>query len=450
MVRHRGVYVWYIVGLAVLLAASGAWGQAQPAQPAQPPRGGTQPAETTTEPTPAPTPPPTMVRPLAAYPLELVGLLGPSTQRGPLTLTPSLGIVEEYNDNVFLNNQNRVWDFITTFSPTLTLAINQPSFQLNAGYSFSSAIYAKETQLTNAFENQNFIAAGLYRVSPALTLTASESFVLSNYTNLTSATSSTSAQGGFSTGRQKSWNNTFNPAMSWQMSPANSLSLGVSYSALRFEGSGVGIDSDTYQFQSLLTHTFTPRFSGNVGYTFTYLDDQVFANSTNHTPTVGFSYRLTPTLTGSVTGGATISQIQGDTFVNPSGSVSLAQLWQFGSASVQYSRYVAVAGGFGGTTDTQTASGILTLSTLLRGLIVAFSPTYSNAESLRSVQGNRAEVQSFTLALDATYRINQYTSIFAGYTYFWQRTGRSSTSQFDADQNRVRVGIQFGYPFTFN
>src|SRR5262249_28618425 len=149
MVRHRGVYVWYIVGLAVLLAASGAWGQAQPAQPAQPPRGGTQPAETTTEPTPAPTPPPTLARPPAGYPLELVGLLGPSTQRGPLTLTPSLGIVEEYNDNVFLNNQNRVWDFITTFSPTLTLAINQPSFQLNAGYSFSSAIYAKETQLTN-------------------------------------------------------------------------------------------------------------------------------------------------------------------------------------------------------------------------------------------------------------------------------------------------------------
>src|SRR5215510_3213250 len=437
-----------IIGIAVVLAASGAWGQAQPAQP---PRGGTQPAETTTEPVPAPPPPPpTMVRPLAAYPLEMLGLLGPSTQRGPLTLTPALSITEEYNDNIFVNNQNPVGDFITTFSPTITLAINQPSYQLTAGYSFSSAIYAKETDLTNALDSMNFVANGLYRVSPALTLTASDSFVLSNYTNLTSATGPTSAQGSFSTGRQKSWSNTFNPAMSWQMSPANSLGLGVTYSALRYEGSGIGIDSDTYQFQSFLAHTFTPRFSGNVGYTFTYLDDQVFANSTNHTPTVGFSYQLTRTLVGSVNGGATISQIKGDTFVTPSGNVSLAQLWQFGSASVQYSRYVAVAGGFGGTTDTQTASGILTLSTLLRGLIVAFSPTYSNAESLRSVQGNRAEVQSFTLALDATYRINQYTSVFAGYTYFWQRTGRSSTSQFDADQNRVRVGIQFGYPFTFN
>jgi hypothetical protein len=391
-----------------------------------------------------------MVRPLPAYPLELLGLLGPATQRGPLTLTPSLGIVEEYNDNIFLTNENRVWDFITTFSPTITLSVNQPSFQLSAGYSFSAVVYAKETDLTKALDTQNFIAFGTYRVSPAVTLIASESFVLSNYTNLTSATSTTSAQGGFSTGRQKSWNNTFSPGMSWQMSPRNTLSLGATYSVLRFEGGGVGIDSDTYQFQSTLTHAFTPRFSGNVGYGFTYLDDKTAANSTNHTPTVGLSYKLTPTLTGSVTGGATISEIGGDTFVTPSGSVILAQTWQFGSASVQYSRYIAAAGGFGGTTDTQTASGLFTLSTLLRGLIVAFSPTYSTAESLSSRSSNQVDVQSFTLALDAAYQINRYTSVFAGYTFLHQRTGRSSSGQFDADQNRVRVGVQFGYPFTFN
>jgi len=440
-----------VVGLAVCLMASGAWGQAPPS------RSGAQPAETTTEPTPALTPPPpVLLRPLSAYPLELLGLLGPATQRGPVTLTPSLSIVEEYNDNIFLDNQNRVWDFITTLSPAVTLAVNQPSYQLNAGFSFSAAIYAKETDLTRALDSMNFIAGGAYRVSPALTLNVSESFVLSNYTSLTSATSASSTQGSFSTGRERSWNNTFSPGMSWQMSPVNSLNLVVSYSALRFEGNGVGIDSDTYQLQSTFVHTFTPRFSGNVGYGFTYLDDRAADNSINHTPTVGFSYRLTPTLTGAVTGGATISQIGGDAFVTPTGSVSLAQVWQFGSASVTYSRYVAVAGGFGGTSDTQTASGIFTVTTLLRGLIVAFSPTYSTAESVNSQSSNRSQssnqvdVQSFTLALDAAYQINRYTSVFAGYTFLHQRTGSASSSQFDADQNRVRVGVQFGYPFTFN
>jgi long-subunit fatty acid transport protein len=87
---------------------------------------------------------------------------------------------------------------------------------------------------------------------------------------------------------------------------------------------------------------------------------------------------------------------------------------------------------------------------LLRGLIVAFSPTYSTAESLSSRSSNQVDVQSFTLALDAAYQINRYTSVFAGYTFLHQRTGRSSSGQFDADQNRVRVGVQFGYPFTFN
>ncbi|HZM92103.1 MAG TPA: hypothetical protein VFB92_01730, partial [Vicinamibacterales bacterium] len=119
-----------MIGLILCLAASAAWGQVPP------PRGGSQPAETQRPTTEPPLVAPTLVRPMAAYPLELLGLLAPGQQQGPVTLTPSLGISEEYNDNVFADNRNRQWDFITTFSPTITLAIQQPSYQLNAGYSF--------------------------------------------------------------------------------------------------------------------------------------------------------------------------------------------------------------------------------------------------------------------------------------------------------------------------
>ena len=363
-----------------------------------------------------------------------------------MTLTPSIAISEEYNDNIFLNNANRQSDFITSFAPTLTLYAYRPKYELQAGYSFGADIYAKESALNNAFDRQNFLAAGLYRVSSGLTLSASDSFAYNRNTNLVTAQ-------GFSTGRQQSWSNTFGPAMSWQITPQNTLNLGANYTVLRFLGSGDGVDSDTYGFQSSITHAFTPRFGGILGYGFTYLDARGQEASKTHTPSVGLTYQLTPTLSATVSGGPAVTEIGGETTITPAGMASIAQTFSFGSAGLQYSRGVAAAGGFGGTTDTQTASGTLTLNALLRGLVVVFSPSYSRAESVSSQQtgqGGRVNVQAFSLGLSALYQIAPYTSLFGGYTFLHQRTGGSSSLQADADQNRVRFGVQFGYPINFN
>jgi len=144
--------------------------------------------------------------------------------------------------------------------------------------------------------------------------------------------------------------------------------------------------------------------------------------------------------------------------VNPVYTVSLTQILQFGSASVQYSRYVSVAGGFGGTTDTQTVSGRLVISEWQRGLLIVFTPAYSTAESVGSSQQSRqVDVKALTLNLGVTYQIARYTSIFGGYSFLRQRVGAgtttngsSSSGQFDADQNSVKFGVQFGYPFNFD
>ena len=385
---------------------------------------------------------------MAAYPLELLGLLAPAAQRGPVTLTPSISVSEEYNDNIFLDNRNRQWDFITSFSPALTLYVNRPSYQLSAGYSFSADVYARAERLSNAFDRQNFVATGLYRLTPVVTLTASDTFAYDRSSNRVAAQ-------GFSSGRQRSWGNTFTPGMSWQMTPLDSLSLSATYGVLRFEGAGDGIESDTLGFQSNLTHAFTSRFSGIIGYGFTYLDPQGQDVSKTHTPTVGFSYVLTPTLSVTITGGASLIELGGDTFVSPAGTASIVQVLSFGSVDLQYNRGVSVAGGFGGTNNTQTVSGTLTLSTLLRGLFVVLSPAYSTSESVGPRQAGQGrtgqvDVEAVTLNLGATYQIAQYAALFGGYTFLRQRTGGSSSTQIDADQNRVRFGLQLGYPFNFD
>src|SRR5262249_33701115 len=179
---------------------------------------------------------------------------------------------------------------------------------------------------TNGFARQNLVASGLYRLSRDLTLTLSDAFINDRNSNRVTSLN-------FSTGSQEFWTNHFLPGMTWQMTPLNTLSLSATYDFLRYGGSGSGVDSDTYGFQASVSHAFTRRFSGNVGYAFTYLDLRGEPNSATHTPTVGFSYVITPTLTASVSGGASITELAGDTFVKPAGTVSLVQVFSFGSAS---------------------------------------------------------------------------------------------------------------------
>src|SRR5438034_3965257 len=229
---------------AICLIVSHAWGQEpRPGGPReQPPEPGPSPTA------PSPGPPP------AAYPLELLGLLAPPPQRGGVTLTPSITVSEEYNDNIFLNNQPGQWDLITGVTPAMTLYVNRRSYRLSGGVSFTGELYQRESRFNDAFKSQNFVANGFYQAAPQLALTAFDSFARSRNTSLVASRS-------FATGRQESWTKTFGPGMTWQMTPQSSLDLAATYSLLRFVGAGSGIDSDTYALLSSLRHVLTPRLT---------------------------------------------------------------------------------------------------------------------------------------------------------------------------------------------
>ena len=109
-----------------------------------------------------------------------------------------------------------------------------------------------------------------------------------------------------------------------------------------------------------------------------------------------------------------------------------------------------VAEGFGGTTDSQTISASLVLPTLMRGLIITFSPTYNTATSVNRRQQSQVDANALTVPLAVSYQLARFMSVFAEYTFFQQHTGSSSSIRQDVDQNRVRFGVQFGYPFNFD
>jgi hypothetical protein len=381
--------------------------------------------------------------PIGSYPLELLGLLSPSAPRGPFTLLPSIAVSEEYNDNLFLDNRNRQSDFITGASPALMLFVNGPSYRLSAGYSSTAELYQEETRFNNAFSRQNFILNGTYEGYRGLTFAVADTYARGRSTNLV-------ATQGFASGRQEAWSNIFRPNMSWQITPATALTVAATHAVARFQGTGAGFGSDTYELQNTLGHVLTPRLTGTVGYRFTHLDILGGESSTTHTPTLGADYRLTPTLTASVSGGPAITELGGQTLVSPAAAAGLVQVLRYGSASAQYSRGVSVAGGLGGTNETQTFSGALALLTWQRGLIVTFNPVYTTAESVNPRQTGRVDARALTLNLEASYQVARVVSVFGGYRFFQQRTGGSSSVQFDSDQNLVRFGVQFGYPINFD
>ncbi len=415
------------------------WGQEAPARPALPAPGSTS----------ANAPPALWDSgpPITAYPAELLGLLAPPAERGPITLRPSIALSEEYNDNVRLNNRTRQWDVITRISPGFTLTVNRPAYQLSAGYTLSGEVYANQSDLTDAFKNQAFVASGFYRGTRGLTLTVADSFALNRSTNLV-------ASQGFATGQQETWNNAFTPGVTWQMTPQTSLSFTGTFAVQRFLDAGAastpGFDSNTYGLQGTVSHTLTRRLTGTIGYGVTYLDflgEQ--ENSTTHTPTVGGTYLLTPTLTVSLSGGPAITRLGAETSVGPAATARLVQVLQIGSLSLEYDRAVRAAGGFGGTNDTQTFTAGISLPTWVRGLVVAFTPTYSIAESVSRRQASQVDVRSLTVPLAVNYQFARFTSVFAEYAFFQQRTGVSSSIRADVDQNRLRFGVQIGYPINF-
>lgn len=61
-------------------------------------------------------------------------------------IRPSLSLIEEYNDNIFLTNDNRADDFITRTVPSLSVKYGAPLWTWDVKYAFDYLYYAKGTR----------------------------------------------------------------------------------------------------------------------------------------------------------------------------------------------------------------------------------------------------------------------------------------------------------------
>jgi hypothetical protein len=390
----------------------------------------------------------------AAAPAQLIGPAPPASVhvpgapptepplRAPLTITPTLTVSEEYNDNILLDNRNKQYDFITSFTPGIAVSADSTVYHLLAAYSFRADVYARDESRSEPFARHSFTFEGSYRASPALTLSLSDTFFRANDTNLV-------AQEGVSTGRTRSYSNSIAPGVSYRFDRLTTLRTFASYTILRFDDERL-FDSDTLRIDAYIDRMLTPRLTGSLGYEFAYFDIHRLGTATVHTPLAGLTYRFTETLTGTVSGGPSFVHDTGtnDDRVAPTVSASLVQRLAFGLAALVYERSVGTAGGLGGTTDNQSIGAVFRVFPL-RGLALEVAPRYITTES----DDSSIDVKAWSLPLRVSYQINRYLTAVAGYQFFRQRStgtlrdalGTTSLGS-DVDQNRVAVGLQIGYP----
>ena len=372
--------------------------------------------------------------------------------RAPITLLPTITISEEYNDNILLDNRNRQWDLITGITPAINLIWESRTHRLVAGYNFTAELYLREPGRDNAFNTQNFTVDGMWRLSEQLTVTLTDAFTATTDTNLI-------APEGVSVGRNRSYGNALAGGATYKLDDFTAVRGGASWALQRFSRSELD-DSDAYHANLFLDRTLTRQVRGSVGYEFGYFDIEHEDNVTTHTPKIGASWQVSPTITLAVNGGPTFELHEnGDSRITPAVNATYEQTVWFGTVGLGFDRQVATAGGIGGVTDNTSVYGHVDVITLTRGLALSFAPRYSwvkSADKVRTADNSRIDISSITLPLQVTYRLTAWMAAVARYQFYQQRTAKEvrdtagNLLAADADQNRLFVGLQFGYPITFD
>jgi hypothetical protein len=370
-------------------------------------------------------------------------------RRAPLTLTPSISVLEEYDDNVRFDNDRREWDLITTLIPRLRLTGESETWRVDAAYDFEARLFARDQDRNSAFDRQHLTLDMFYQVNPALGVSLADSFTFETGVNAFGADT-------VATGRDRSWSNSVRPAVSARLDRVTTLSGGVGWTITRFEREDA-FDSDIYRADASLDRVLTRRLRGTAAYEFAFFDINRARDVTTHTPRLGVSYEITPTLIGTVNGGPSLEfEEGGDDRISPAVAASLTQRFQWGLVRLSYDRAVGLAGSLGGTTDNQTIGATLAVTRVLRGLTIEFAPRYSTFEGENEAIGV-IDVTSISIPLQATYQITPWFALTGGYAFLRQRSESRITSTTlgtsldqDVDQNRVFFGVQVGYPIRFD
>lgn len=363
-------------------------------------------------------------------PLLLGGILWGGVDRSwaqTITLSPSLTLSEEYDDNVLLSPTDRQSDFVTSVSPALRLTIAEYPWSVTAAASLRAMYYAERPELNSSTDNRQGSLAIEFHPTPRFTASLTDTVVRSLDPG------EVDPEAGVIIGRFPSTRNTVAPAVTYQIDPLTQLRLQYSFSTIRSD-SPLARDSDTHEAGLSLQHQFTPRTSGTLRYTFSRIQAEDSPARDAHLPRVGVAHSLSPTTQISADAGPLlIERADGSTEITAGGSLQYAQQFARGSVSVAYERSARVAGVTGEAATSQSLTATVTFFATREASLRLDS-------GVRTTESPDAgeDFLIYTAGIGLDYRILRWLSVNGGYRYLRQD---DRAGPLNLDRNVVFLGF---------
>ena len=396
-------------------------------------------------------------------------VLAGTARAAPLTVTPRFGVSEEYNDNIFFN-QNHTEDYITSLRLGLTAVYQRPDLTTSLSTGTSARFFARGVG-TNAIDLAEATRGNLstaYQASSRLSFGLSDSIARVGRTrSLSSATTtdlgttdSTAANtvttsstdlGGVSVllPRGNALSNSLGVTAGYLLTPL--VSSTVAYTNTLFTFSDPGGTNLTNSGSLGLGYEWSPTFGTNVGYSYSRFDSNVSADADTHTVTVGANYEFSPEWSAYGSAGGfinrqfgfgTTSTIGTPTRTGATFDLGLTRTFESSGLTVRGRQGITPSAGVAGTSITR--EGLLSYYAVL-----AQELTGSLTTSYSSFDTSQGSFQVFQLYTGISYAVWQNVSAGLFYGYRRSEAGQAVGSILSAgtiDSNVVRLQVWVTYP----
>lgn len=345
-------------------------------------------------------------------PFILGGLLGwggsASAWAQTILATPSLGVSEQYDDNVNFSSIDPQSDFITAVTPGLRLEVRGHPWSLTASGSVRGEFFADQSELNNFGDNAGGTATLEFRPTPTFGISLTDTVTRTvNPLEIPAERPNAVPETGVRvTGRFVSIDNTIAPAMSYQINPLTFLGLRYSLNTFRSD-SPLARDSDTHEAGGSVQRQLSPRNTGTLRYTFSNFQVEESPDQDAHDLRLGLIHAFSPTIRVSAEGGPLfLERPDGTTEVTPAGTLRYDQQFRQGSFSIAYDRSAELAGRIGApsVSDSLTTNTIFPVTrTLTLALNSVFRQTENSAITETEAVARETDLRVFSNGIRIDY-----------------------------------------------
>ncbi|HMK59597.1 MAG TPA: outer membrane beta-barrel protein [Dissulfurispiraceae bacterium] len=340
-----------------------------------------------------------MVAPISGYALDYTADL-------------SLGLSEQYNDNIFLANTNKVHDYITAIAPSLALSTRTAQSDVMLSYSPIFNFYKNNSDQNNVSHAASLV--GHYRPTDRLVLGLSDTFAS---TRESSAIRAIQGAGPISRTNERITTNTLAGDLSYRLTAKISLLANTGYIYTKSQSGTDDVSSYTGGLGA--SYAFNDRTVFRINGTYTYFDYKNSSNANDSTYTAGINYRLTPTIVIDAFGGIVITKVDEPKRTNTgfTGGLTATKTFERGTASISYLQSV-IAGVESTTPVKQQTVTLRYAAPIIERLDATASVFYSRYRAIGgTVTAGTENRDDIGESAELTYRILPWLNGFISYSH---------------------------------